>query len=95
MAKEEQKKNQTTKDFVQIAEIRDTVLALKDGSLRSVVEIGSINFELKSADEQVAIIQGFQNFINSLDFPLQIVVNSRKLDIEPYLRSLEGLIESL
>jgi len=95
MAKEEQKKNQTTKDFVQIAEIRDTVLALKDGSLRSVVEIGSINFELKSADEQVAIIQGFQNFINSLDFPLQIVVNSRKLDIEPYLKSLEGLTESL
>lgn len=88
-------KNQTTKDFVQLAEIRDTVLALKDGSLRSVVEIGSINFELKSADEQVAIIQGFQSFINSLDFPLQIVANSRKLDIEPYLKSLEGLTESL
>ena len=91
----EQKAVKTTRDFVQIAEIRDTVLALKDGSLRSVVEIGSINFELKSADEQVAIVQGFQNFINSLDFPLQIVVNSRKLDIEPYLKSLEGLTESL
>ena len=83
------KKTQTTKDFVQIAEIRDTVLVLKDGSLRSVVEIGSINFELKSADEQIAIIQGFQNFINSIDFPLQIVVNSRKLDIDPYLNPLK------
>ncbi len=95
MAKEGQKKDQTTKDFVRIAEIRDTVLVLKDGSLRSIVEIGSINFELKSADEQVAIIQGFQNFINSLDFPLQITANSRKLDIEPYLKSLDGLTESL
>ncbi len=95
MAKEEQKKNQTTKDFVRLAEIRDTVLVLKDGSLRSVIEIGSINFELKSADEQVALIQGFQNFINSLDFPLQIAINSRKLDIEPYLKSLDGLTESL
>lgn len=95
MAKEEQKKNQTTKDFVRLAEIRDTVLVLKDGSLRSIVEIGSINFELKSTDEQVAIIQGFQNFINSLDFPLQIAASSRKLDIEPYLKSLEGLTESL
>ncbi len=95
MAKEEQKKTQTTKDFVRLAEIRDTILVLKDGSLRSIVEIGSINFELKSADEQVAIIQGFQNFINSLDFPLQIAASSRKLDIEPYLKSLEGLTESL
>ncbi len=95
MATEEQKKNQTTKDFVQLAEIRDTVLVLKDGSLRSVVEIGSINFELKSADEQTAIIQGFQGFLNSIDFPLQIIVNSRKLDISPYLKSLDGLTESL
>ena len=86
---------QSTKDFVQIAEIRDTVLALKDGSLRSVIEISSINFELKSADEQTAIIQGFQSFLNSIDFPLQIIVNSRKLNIGPYLKSLEGLTESL
>lgn len=82
---------QTTKDFVQIADIRDDVVILKDGSLRSVIEVSSLNFELKSADEQIAILQGFQNFINSIDFPLQIVVNSRKLDIEPYLKSLEEL----
>lgn len=92
---EEQKKLQTTKDFVQIAEIRENVLVLKDGSLRSIMEIGSMNFELKSADEQVAIIQNFQNFLNSIDFPLQIVVNSRKLDVGPYIKSLETLGESL
>jgi type IV secretory pathway VirB4 component len=86
---------QSTKDFVQLAEIRDTVVVLKDGSLRSIIEIGSMNFELKSADEQVAIIQGFQNFLNSIDFPLQILVNSRKLDIGPYLKSLEALNETL
>lgn len=91
----EQKAAQTTKDFVQVAEIRDTVLVLKNGSLRSIMEASSINFELKSADEQVAIVQGFQNFVNSMDFPLQIVVNSRKLDIGPYIKSLEGLTESL
>ncbi len=95
IAKEEQKKAQTTKDFVQLAEIRDTILVLKDGSLRSIVEISSTNFELKSADEQTAIIQGFQGFLNSIDFPLQILVNSRKLDIGPYLKSLDGLTESL
>ena len=89
------KQAQTTKDFVQIADIRDTVLVLKDGSLRSIIEASSINFELKSADEQTAIIQGFQNFINSMDFPLQIVVNSRKLDIGPYLKSLDELIGGL
>jgi len=88
-------KNQTTKDFVRIAEVRDTILVLKDGSLRSVIEVSSINFELKSADEQTAIIQGFQGFLNSIDFPLQITANSRKLDIDPYLKSLDGLTESL
>jgi hypothetical protein len=86
---------QSTKDFVQIAEIRDTVVVLKDGSLRSIVEAGSMNFELKSADEQLAIIQNFQNFLNSVDFPLQIIVSSRKLDIGPYLKSLEELTGSL
>ncbi len=86
---------QTTKDFVQISEVRDSVVILKDGSLRSIIEVGSINFELKSADEQAAIIQGFQGFLNSIDFPLQIMINSRKLDIAPYVKSLEDLNQSL
>ena len=86
---------QSTKDFVQIADIRDTAVILKDGSLRSIVEVGSMNFELKSTDEQMAIIQHFQNFLNSIDFPVQILVSSRKLDINPYLKSLEELTVNL
>ncbi len=87
-------KQLNTSSFVDISEIRDTVLVLKNGSLRSIVEVSSVNFELKSTDEQAAIIQAFQNFINSTDFPLQIAIASRKLDIGPYLKSLEGLIEN-
>jgi len=86
---------QSTKDFVQIADIRDTVVILKDGSLRSIVETGSMNFELKSTDEQIAIIQRFQNLLNSIDFSIQILVSSRKLDINPYLKSLEELTANL
>lgn len=88
-------KSQTTKDFVQVADIRDDVLILKEGSLRSIVEVSSTNFELKSADEQTAIIRAFEGLINSVDFPLQICVRSRKLDIQPYLKSLDSLSENL
>lgn len=92
----EDKKNTTsTKDFVEIAEIREGVVVLKNGSLRSVVEISSVNFDLKSADEQTAIISAFQGFLNSVDFPLQIVVDSRRLDIGPYLKSLDALQGSI
>jgi hypothetical protein len=88
-------KIQSTKDFVAISDIRDAVLVLKDGSLKSVIEVSSMNFELKSLDEQTAIIGAFQNFLNSIDFPLQIAINSRKLDIGPYIKSLEELQTSI
>lgn len=86
-------KQPNTSEFLDISQIRDAILILKNGSLRSIVEVNSVNFELKSADEQTAIIQAFQGFINSIDFPLQIVVASRKLDIGPYLKSLDSLLE--
>ncbi len=88
-------KNQSTKDFVEIADVRDNIVILKNGSLRSVIEVSSINFELKSVDEQTAIVQAFQNFLNSIDFPLQIAISSRKLDIEPYLKSLDLLAQNI
>ena len=88
-------KNQSTKDFVEIADIRGDVIIMKDGSLRSVIEVGSMNFELKSTDEQTALINSFQNFLNSVDFPLQIAINSRKLDIGPYMKSLEELTKNI
>ncbi|MFA6253763.1 MAG: hypothetical protein WC640_00660 [Candidatus Paceibacterota bacterium] len=79
----------TTQNFVPIKEIRNGVAVLKDGSLRSLVMVSSVNFGLKSNDERAAIISEFQNFLNSLDFSLQIFIQSRRLDIRPYLTILE------
>lgn len=75
----------STQQFVAVSEIRDDVVLLKDGSMRAVIEVSAINFELRSEDEQIAIIQNFQKFINSLDFPLQISLISRRLYIDNYL----------
>jgi hypothetical protein len=77
-----------TQQFLDVAEIKDDVIVLKSGALRSVLAISSINFELKSTDEQEAIINQYQNFLNSVDFPLQILVSSRKLNMENYLNFL-------
>ena len=79
-----------TQKFLDIAEIKDDTVILKDGTLRSVLLISSINFSLKSADEQEAIIQSYMSFLNSIDFPLQVVVQSRKMNIEAYMESLGG-----
>ncbi len=79
----------TTQDFVPIQEIRDGIVVLKDGSMRSLVLASSLNFALKSSDEQNAIISQFQNFLNSLDFSIQIFVQSKRLDIRPYIALLE------
>lgn len=78
-----------TQDLVPIEEIRDGVVVLKDGGLRMVLLASSINFALKSYDEQTAILLQYQNFLNSLDFSIQIMVNSRELDIRPYITTLE------
>lgn len=82
-----------TQEFVPIKEIRDGIVVLKDGGLRAIVLANSINLSLKSNDEQTAIILQFQSFINTLDFPIQISVQSRKLDIRPYLILLEQRIK--
>nr|MBD3359313.1 hypothetical protein [Candidatus Buchananbacteria bacterium] len=78
----------TTQKHLDIAEIREGVVILKDGTLRSVILCSSINFALKSEDEQKALISGYMQFLNSLDHPMQIVIQSRQLDIEGYLRRL-------
>ncbi len=79
----------SAQDFVPIREIRDGVAILKDGSMRAVLLASSINFALKSHDEQQSIIFQFQNFLNSLNFSLQIYSQSRRLDIRPYIALLE------
>ena len=81
-------KSGTTQQFVPVKEIRNGTIILKDGGYRGVLICSSINFGLKSADEQRAITLGFQNFLNTLDFSIQIVINSRKMDLRPYLSIL-------
>ncbi len=85
------KTKNSTQKYLAIEEIREGIVVLKDGSLRAVLMVSSINFALKSMEEQDAIIFAYQDFINSLDFPLQIVVNSRKLDIAPYLKKVKEM----
>lgn len=82
-------KSKATQDFVEVKEVRDGVVVLKDGSLRSILMTSSMNFALKSADEQQATLFQFQNFLNSLDFSVQIFIQSRELDIRPYIALLE------
>src|SRR3984885_3093386 len=81
--------SKSTQDFVPISEVRDGIIILKDGALRAILLASSINFALKSEDEQTAFIVQFQNFLNSLDFSVQIFVQSRMLDIRPYIATLE------
>ncbi len=80
--------------FVPIQEVRDGIVVLKDGTMRTILLVSSVNFELKSVDEQQSILAQFQNFLNSLDFSVQIFLQSRKLDIRPYLALLQGRIEN-
>lgn len=80
---------QPAQDLLEITEVRDGVLIMKNGGLRAILMASSINFALKSADEQNAIIFQYQNFLNSLDFSVQFFLQSRKLNIEPYLLTLK------
>ena len=83
----------SSQDFVPIKEVKNGIIVLKDGGLRAILIASSLNLSLKSTDEQQAIINEFQNFLNGLDFPIQISMQSRRLDIRPYLLTLEGRIK--
>ena len=80
-----------TQEFVGIKDIKDGVVIQKNGKMVSVLLASSVNFALKSVDEQRAILLQFQNFLNTIDFSLQIYVQSRRLNIEPYLGTLSEL----
>lgn len=82
-------KSKAAQEFVPVKEIRDGVVVLKDGTIRMLLLASSINFALKSADEQQAILMQFQSFLNSLEFSTQIFIQSRRLDIRPYILLLE------
>jgi hypothetical protein len=89
--KEKTSTKASTLGFVEIAEIRDGILVLREGQLRAVIAVSSANFALKSTEEQNSIIGQFQSILNSLDFPIQILVQSRKLNLDPYIEKLKQL----
>ncbi len=78
-----------TQNFVPIQEVRDGIAIMKDKSMRAIIMASSVNFSLKSAEEKQSILMQFQNFLNSLDFSVQIVIQSRRLDVRPYAALLE------
>ncbi|QQR55162.1 hypothetical protein IPG41_01155 [Candidatus Peregrinibacteria bacterium] len=81
----------STQLYLKVSEIRDDVAILKNGGLRAVLKTSSINLNLKSEEEQNAVIYSYQNFLNSLEFPIQIVIRSKKLDLEHYIEKLKKI----
>jgi hypothetical protein len=74
-----------TQKYLDVLEVKEDAIVLKSGSIRAVLAVSAINFDLKSTEEQEAIINQYQNFLNSVDFPVQILVSSRKLNMENYI----------
>lgn len=78
-----------TQRYLPFAEIKNDVVILKNGGIRAILQIEPINFNLKSETEQISIISGYESFINTLVFPLQILVRSTKVDIDPYIALIQ------
>jgi type IV secretory pathway VirB4 component len=85
------KNSPPTQDFVNVKAVQNGVLVLKNGALRQILLVSGINFDLKSEDEQNAIIAGYQGFLNSLNFSIQIFVHSRKVNVAAYLENLKKI----
>lgn len=85
------KTKNSTQNQVAIREIRDGILILKNGGYRTVIMVNALNFNLKSVQEQEGLIGSYQNFLNGLSFPIQIVTQSRTLDLDDYLDSLKKI----
>lgn len=83
-------KGTATQEFVPIERIRDGIMILKSGELRAILITNSLNLSLKSEDEQQAILLQFQTFLNSLDFPIEFFIESRRLNIKPYIDLLQA-----
>lgn len=81
----------STQNTLQIAEIRDGIVIMNDGSFRSIIMVNSINFDLMSTQEQEAVEYSYQGFLNSLYFPVQIFERSQKIDLQPYIEKLDKI----
>lgn len=82
-----------TQQFLKLSEIRDDVIVMNDNTLRAVLAVSSTNFDLKSEEEQNALIYSYQRFLNSLEFHVQILIQSRKMDIAEYIGQLKVLAD--
>lgn len=81
----------STQNMLEIAEIRDGIVIMNDGSFRSVVMVKSINFDLMSPQEQESVEYSYQSFLNSLYFPIQIFIRSQRVDLQPYIERLDKI----
>ena len=86
--------DQSSQDFLEIEDIKEGVLILKNSQIRGVLMVSSMNFALKSTEEQSAIVYAYQSFLNSLDFTCQIIIQSRNINITPYLDTIKKLEEN-
>ena len=84
-------KDSSTQRYLPFSEIRDNLIMMKDGSSRMVLRVHALNFNLKSNEEQDAILMSYQRFLNSLSFPIQIIIRSLKVDIEAYINRLKKI----
>ncbi len=84
-------KDASTQRYLPFSEIRENVVMMKDGSSRMVLRVHALNFNLKSTEEQDAILMSYQRFLNALSFPIQIMIRSLKVDIESYINKLKNL----
>lgn len=82
----------TTQSFIEVEDVKDDILLMKDFSAVIVIEIGAVNFWLLSVEEQSSMIYSYSNLLNSLSFPTQVLIISKKMDISSYIEYLEGKI---
>lgn len=84
----------STQQYIPIEDIKDDLVILKDGSISLILKVSAVNFALLSPEEQVAIIESFAQLLNSLSFPIQIVIRSKRLDVSSYLREVDKALLS-
>lgn len=89
MAIKKQSSIPSTQRYLDVASIRDGVVIMKDGTLRAILMVSSVNFALKSEDEQSALVNGYVSFLNTMEYPIQVVIQSRKMNIDVYLNQLK------
>lgn len=84
----------STQQYIPIEDIKDGLVILKDGSISSILKVSAVNFALLSQEEQIAIIDSFAQLLNSLSFPIQIVIRSKRLDVSSYLKTIDKTLLS-